>query len=470
MATLIKADSMKDIDEERKIDDVESTESSAVLSVKSSNEVMSGIWALAKEEQLWTRMLGTKHRKASKVLHKVLHSINVAYPPRDVLQPIDLNQESALMNQLRYAMRHSVLALRPSCIAYTTGTWSLMFKSHKSVLKRYLEISDKDIILNTCSKNMKRWKFRVNEPGYYLMVDHNTKRIVLSIRSSQSFGDVITDLNANPCAFTVDNINGKVHEGMLQSAYSLKDAITEPLLQTCALHEDYKMVITGHSLGGGVAALLGLMYKDHPIIRQKHGLKVYAFASPCIVSKEFTDNEIGSDFITSIAVNCDMVTRLSVQSVKKYNWRQDLMMNQRESVVEALISENNERRKTANVISSTPKETAESRALSNAISSVPNDSDDELYQLGRPLWFVPNEIIDGESSTDNEISSSQPQDDDTELKEDPEDLRQESTNSSKHTLCDASSYRYVFQDLVMSFQSWTDHYPGVYLKTCGASL
>ena len=434
----------------------------SILETKSATAIISDLWAVAKEERLINRMFDPIFTNASGLLDKLLLSTNMAYPPQDVLQKVNLQKECDLMNQLRYAMKHALLASRPSSIAWCTGTWSLMFQSHQSVLEKYLGISNQDIIIDTCEKHTYTLQILVHEPGYYLVVDHDTKTIVLSISCSQSFGDAITDLNAIPCAFTVDNITGKVHEGMLQSAFRINNAITKTLLETCALYEDYNVVITGHSLGAGVAALLGLMYKDHPIIRQKHGLRVYAFASPCIVSKEFTDNEIGSDFITSIAVNCDMVTRLSVESFKKYNRRQDLVMNQKLSVVANL--------KSYCKGDLMPPEDDRTTELLNLICSAScSRMYGELYPLGRPLWFVPTELFE-DKEMEPEIRCA--------LRhrigalndcEAPKN-KDQSENGAGHTLCDASSYRYVFTDLVCSAKAKSDHYPDVYLSICGGSL
>ncbi|KAL0018987.1 hypothetical protein WJX79_010040 [Trebouxia sp. C0005] len=73
--------------------------------------------------------------------------------------------------------------------------------------------------------------------------------------------------------------------------------------------EGWKLVITGHSLGAGVAALLSL--KMH---QRAQGVKCWAFCPPGgLLSQNLS--HAAEDYCTSIIVNKDMVPRLSLKTV-----------------------------------------------------------------------------------------------------------------------------------------------------------
>eukprot|EP01083_Nonionella_stella_P267943 905450_1 len=242
-------------------------------------------------------------------------------------------------------------------------------------------------------------KFGVKrEPTFYLIADHKKKKIVLSIRGTSSVGDLFTDLDAVPQNLELFGINGFVHKGMLQATYAIQRIVSLQLVKLCELYNDYGVIICGHSLGAGIAALLGLMYKDHPIIRKQNRLKVYAFASPCIVSKHFTDGKLECDYITSVALSTDFITRLSVESIRKRNLRQDFIMEQSDVVIDKCMTDD---------VESMDDECVEFLRVLKSISSVVPTQ--ELYPLGRILWFVPNTVIhdvvaDDEQSAEDDMN------------------------------------------------------------------
>ncbi|KAF9869524.1 lipase [Colletotrichum karsti] len=101
---------------------------------------------------------------------------------------------------------------------------------------------------------------------HYVSLDHESKAVVLACRGTLGFEDVLADM-----ACDYDNLywrgkSYKVHKGIHASArrllyggdgrvlYTLKEALDE--------FSDYGLVLCGHSLGGGVTALLGTMLAE----------------------------------------------------------------------------------------------------------------------------------------------------------------------------------------------------------------
>jgi predicted lipase len=84
------------------------------------------------------------------------------------------------------------------------------------------------------------------------------------------------------------NLTIRCHEGILISALGLFTKL-EILVEELLLPTGYKLLITGHSLGAGVAALLGILLRSRfPRLQlDSNGttmmLRVVAFASPPIL-------------------------------------------------------------------------------------------------------------------------------------------------------------------------------------------
>ena len=147
-----------------------------------------------------------------------------------------------------------------------------------------------------------------------MIADHRTGSIVIAVRGSISLRDIFTDLTAAAEKFEAEGIppDSMAHKGMIAGAKYLKRRLDESgvLERAFAMYPHYDLILTGHSLGAGVAVLLALMIRPtYP------KLKVYAFATPAgLISREaarFTEN-----FVFTLGVGDDFVMRLSVESIE----------------------------------------------------------------------------------------------------------------------------------------------------------
>ena len=97
-----------------------------------------------------------------------------------------------------------------------------------------------------------------------------------------------------------------------------------------ATYPDYKLVLTGHSLGAGVATLLTLLWTgtltddsgSTSSIVATDRVHRFAFAPPCSVSEEFhVSSQYGDvcrQMITSIVLRNDLVCRLNAGTVRDF--------------------------------------------------------------------------------------------------------------------------------------------------------
>jgi pimeloyl-ACP methyl ester carboxylesterase len=101
---------------------------------------------------------------------------------------------------------------------------------------------------------------------HYLSIDHDSKAVVLTLRGTWGFEDILTDMTCEYDDLEWQGRSWKVHKGMHTSAKRLLEGGGGRVMITlrAALEEfqDYGIVLCGHSLGGGVAALLATMISE----------------------------------------------------------------------------------------------------------------------------------------------------------------------------------------------------------------
>ncbi|CBJ26861.1 conserved unknown protein [Ectocarpus siliculosus] len=95
-------------------------------------------------------------------------------------------------------------------------------------------------------------------PTYVLAVDHGRREIVLSVRGTKAFGDAITITHFRPEPF----LDGYAHRGFAQSAHELVKQVEPELTSLAERLPDYRVCFTGHSMGGGIAAMASMLIRD----------------------------------------------------------------------------------------------------------------------------------------------------------------------------------------------------------------
>uniref|UniRef100_I1NUB9 Uncharacterized protein n=1 Tax=Oryza glaberrima TaxID=4538 RepID=I1NUB9_ORYGL len=213
------------------------------------------------------------------------------------------------------------------------------WRGHATAFLKYVSVPPEVLIKGRVSQARR-------EAAYFVVVLHDLKTLVIAIRGTETPEDVITDGLCRECSLTVDDLDGLInsdqlplqvkdavissfphhgHAGMVESARELyakleglpihqdkPDAVPAGFLSSllgagCECH-GYNIEIVGHSLGGSVAALLGIrLYGHFP------KLHVYAYgAAPCV---DYVIAEACSQFVTSIVHNDEFSARLSMNSI-----------------------------------------------------------------------------------------------------------------------------------------------------------
>ncbi|KAJ1988922.1 hypothetical protein GGI25_005110 [Coemansia spiralis] len=123
---------------------------------------------------------------------------------------------------------------------------------------------------------------------HYIAVDHATRSVVLACRGTLGISDLFIDMI---CEYETIHLLGhseatansefRVHSGMWHSALLLADSSSEvfkEVAEALRLYPEYGLVLTGHSLGGGVASLLTLLW-SRPLFGYADG-QVHGAALP----------------------------------------------------------------------------------------------------------------------------------------------------------------------------------------------
>ncbi len=148
---------------------------------------------------------------------------------------------------------------------------------------------------------------------YYVCKDEASKKLVVAVRGTLSIGDTLTDLDAQvtflPCAPQY-----YAHKGIAACAEWLYKELTGqgPFdVNNWLKHhkqEGYSLLICGHSLGAGVAAILSVY-----MVRQHPDVQAISYAPPLCMDPRLAHKMRPA--ITSIVYKHDIISRLSLPNL-----------------------------------------------------------------------------------------------------------------------------------------------------------
>ncbi|CAN6276109.1 unnamed protein product [Urochloa humidicola] len=211
------------------------------------------------------------------------------------------------------------------------------WRGHAAAFLRFVNIPPKALLRGRVSQSKR-------EAAYFVVVLHDKRTVVIGVRGTETPEDLLTDGLCRECAFTMEDLDGLInseklpattrervistfphygHGGIVESARELFMQLNEctgentssgrfgflsTLLGEGSDCHGYKVRLVGHSLGGAVATVLGMMlFGKYPDVH------VYAYGPlPCV---DFVIAEACSHFVTTIVCNYEFSSRLSINSI-----------------------------------------------------------------------------------------------------------------------------------------------------------
>ena len=110
-----------------------------------------------------------------------------------------------------------------------------------------------------------------NEYSYNVVQDSGVT--IISIRGTNNGRNVLSDIDIRP--FYDKKLGINLHRGFRDSAEIIKNEIIE----NHALEET--IILTGHSLGGAIAQILGLWFED-----DAYNVLIFTFGSPAVLTEQ----------------------------------------------------------------------------------------------------------------------------------------------------------------------------------------
>ena len=173
---------------------------------------------------------------------------------------------------------------------------------------------------------------------HFVAVDHATKSIVLALRGTLSLSGAIVDMQG----MAADYCTGKAHQGMAEMAENVWNESGDKILKLCDTLEfqEYRFLITGHSLGAGTACLLNIKLHVEGQLGKNRPICCYAFAPPPTFQPCNDGAEVDCSKKIEFAIqntvgyihDNDAVPFLSISAVRRLAALLDAVDNQTENI------------------------------------------------------------------------------------------------------------------------------------------
>lgn len=181
-----------------------------------------------------------------------------------------------------------------------------------ATLHKLTEIGNIEIIYAT-------YHVDVGETPFFVALDYDRKKVVISIRGTLSMKDILTDLNAEgePLPIEHPQEDWLGHKGMVHAAKYIYDKLREEnLLERAFQHNlerrtnTFQIVTVGHSLGAGTASILSILLRQ-----QYPDLTSYCYSPPggllSMPAVEYTKS-----FTISVVMGKDVVPRIGLHQME----------------------------------------------------------------------------------------------------------------------------------------------------------
>jgi len=158
-------------------------------------------------------------------------------------------------------------------------------------------------------------------PKFLVVADSETKSIVLAIRGTLSLKDVVLDMVCEETTY----LDGFTHKGILTGARNVWTQACASVVSALNVNPGYSLIVTGHSLGAGVAVLIALellMGDSKAALPEETSVRCVALAPPPVYrsGQSIFSRSLPTAVSESIEIfihNHDCIPRMSLGSLTR---------------------------------------------------------------------------------------------------------------------------------------------------------
>jgi len=149
------------------------------------------------------------------------------------------------------------------------------------------------------------------KPSWWLCLDHASRAVVVAVRGTFGTADVLSDALARQ----VHHNGHLLHEGILASAQWLLAKLRPRLRDLEQLHSGgYRLVMTGHSLGGAVAAILAWLLRTEEDPGSRFAAQAFVYGAPHAMDDQLA--RLMERFVVGIVHHNDVFPRFGRKSLE----------------------------------------------------------------------------------------------------------------------------------------------------------
>ena len=148
-------------------------------------------------------------------------------------------------------------------------------------------------------------------PKFMVLIDHDLSSVVIIIRGTFSFKDVVMDVVCEEVEFQ----DGFAHKGFLEGSQAVLGKCREILETALSSYPEYQVVVCGHSMGGATAQLVTMQLlcsQEYQHLLQGLPVRCVALGSPPVFRSE---QDLSPDILENINIylnSQDVVPSLSI--------------------------------------------------------------------------------------------------------------------------------------------------------------
>ena len=226
------------------------------------------------------------------------------------VQPTDMPSNEESYRYMRFSTAAYGAAMIRAAEMDVTGKFDPRFTTKeviKTRMSQHVGIPEEDMAVLDVDYDGNSMHLR-----YFIAVDHVEKKVILAIRGTFSISEIITDV----AAFSRPFCGGEAHSEMATIAERTWQVVGPTIVRLLEENPTYELVLTGHSLGAGCAALLNIMcHEDNNKLVNGRPVRCFAFACPPVFAPlEAAPRAIKA--CTGYTNAMDVVPFLSVDSVR----------------------------------------------------------------------------------------------------------------------------------------------------------